>query len=70
MPQRGTGLLGTTLGLMAEMRPGEGAGGAAGYEGAARMLEAALLRAPREPALLPQLAAALGRLGQVPAAGR
>jgi hypothetical protein len=68
MPQRGTGLLGTTLGLMAEMRPG--AGGAAGYEGAARMLEAALLRTPREPALLPQLAAALGRLGRVPGAER
>ena len=69
MPQRGTGLLGTTLGLMAEMRPGEGAGGGA-YEGAARTLEAALLRAPREPDLLPQLAAALGRLGRVPDAGR
>ncbi len=62
---RGVLLVGTTLGLMAQARPDRGAAEPAAYEGASELLEAALARAVREPALLPQLSAALGRLGRV-----
>jgi len=61
-------LVGTTLGLLAQSHPDRSSRDRASYEHAAPVLEAALIGATRDPALLPQLSAALGRLGQVPPA--
>jgi hypothetical protein len=65
-PRLGTAL----LGLLAEARPAAGDAPSprspATYESAVPLLEAALIGAAREPALLPQLSATLERLGRVP----
>lgn len=58
-------LAGRTLWLLARAEDRPAPPGRAPYERAAPMLEAALAGAPRDPALLPSLAAALGRLGRV-----
>jgi hypothetical protein len=66
--------LGTALiGLLAQARPADDAAASRGcgaFENAAPLLEAALIGAARDPALLPQLSAALERLGRVPRDGR
>ncbi len=62
--------LGTAvLGLLAEARPAGASPSPrvpGAFESAAPLLEAALIGAAREPALLPHLSAALERLGRVP----
>ncbi len=66
-------LLGATLGLLAEGPRTPVAGvprrTRSDYEQAAPVLEAALMAAARDPALLAPLSAALGRLGRQPPGG-
>ncbi len=63
---RGTGAVGAALGLIARGAPAHGPRpGASGYEAAAPLLEAALIGASRDPALLPALADALGQVSRV-----
>ena len=60
-------LLAATLGLLARasgMAPAPAATGRSGLEAVAPVLQAALAVAPRDPALLGQLSAALGRLSR------